>query len=65
MNIQPSVVEAGFDVRVPPVAEMGAFMNKRIAEEWAPKSRNMSYYVSVGSVTFVPDSVEPSTESTW
>ncbi|BBN14399.1 aminoacylase [Marchantia polymorpha subsp. ruderalis] len=51
MNIQPSVVEAGFDVRVPPVAEMGAFMNKRIAEEWAPKSRNMSYYFTVKTET--------------
>ncbi|KAL2621255.1 hypothetical protein R1flu_001460 [Riccia fluitans] len=47
MNIQPSFVEAGFDLRIPPVKEMGHFMNKIIEEEWAPKGRNMSCYFKV------------------
>ncbi|KAL3680812.1 hypothetical protein R1sor_023768 [Riccia sorocarpa] len=51
MNIQPSVVEAGFDVRVPPVEGLGPFLTKRIAEEWAPKSRNMTFYFKVKTET--------------
>ncbi|EFJ33193.1 hypothetical protein SELMODRAFT_406809 [Selaginella moellendorffii] len=42
MNLQPSEAEAGFDVRMPPFADPVA-MEKRIAEEWAPASRNMTY----------------------
>ncbi|XP_010028870.2 aminoacylase-1 [Eucalyptus grandis] len=42
MNLQPSEAEAGFDVRVPPTADPKALMT-RIAEEWAPISRNMTF----------------------
>ncbi|KAL2928287.1 Aminoacylase-1 [Bienertia sinuspersici] len=42
MNLQPSEAEAGFDIRVPPTADQEA-IEKRIAEEWAPASRNMTY----------------------
>ncbi|KAL3693749.1 hypothetical protein R1sor_007400 [Riccia sorocarpa] len=51
MNIQPSVVEAGFDVRIPPSKEMAALMKKRVVEEWAPKNRNMSFYFTSQSET--------------
>lgn len=44
MNLQPSEAEAGFDVRVPPIADPEA-LERRIAEEWAPISRNMTYEV--------------------
>ncbi|XP_021846887.1 uncharacterized protein [Spinacia oleracea] len=42
MNLQPSEAEAGFDIRVPPTADQEALL-KRIAEEWAPASRNMTF----------------------
>ncbi|XP_059654114.1 uncharacterized protein LOC132300869 isoform X2 [Cornus florida] len=42
MNLQPSEAEAGFDIRVPPTADE-ASLERRIAEEWAPVSRNMSF----------------------
>ncbi|XP_014490965.1 aminoacylase-1 isoform X1 [Vigna radiata var. radiata] len=42
MNLQPSEAEAGFDVRVPPTADPES-LERRIAEEWAPSSRNMSF----------------------
>ncbi|GMJ03427.1 aquaporin interactor [Hibiscus trionum] len=42
MNLQPSEAEAGFDIRVPPTADIESF-EKRIAEEWAPASRNMTF----------------------
>ncbi|KAI6693635.1 hypothetical protein NL676_021345 [Syzygium grande] len=42
MNLQPSEAEAGFDVRIPPTADPKALM-KRLAEEWAPITRNMTY----------------------
>ncbi|GAB2267699.1 hypothetical protein Dimus_002682 [Dionaea muscipula] len=44
MNMQPSEAEAGFDVRLPPTADPDLF-KKRIAEEWAPASRNMTYQI--------------------
>lgn len=44
MNMQPSEAEAGFDVRMPPTADPDV-MKKRIAEEWAPASRNMTYQI--------------------
>ena len=44
MNLQPSEAEAGFDIRVPPTADP-AYLERRIAEEWAPASRNMTYEV--------------------
>lgn len=42
MNLQPSEAEAGFDIRVPPTADPES-LETRIAEEWAPSSRNMSF----------------------
>ncbi|KMT01591.1 hypothetical protein BVRB_9g215870 [Beta vulgaris subsp. vulgaris] len=42
MNLQPSEAEAGFDIRVPPTANLES-LEKRIAEEWAPASRNMTF----------------------
>lgn len=42
MNLQPSEAKAGFDIRVPPTADSAA-LESRIAEEWAPASRNMSF----------------------
>ncbi|CAO2814794.1 unnamed protein product [Amaranthus hypochondriacus] len=42
MNLQPSEAEAGFDIRVPPTADQDG-LEKRIAEEWAPASRNMTF----------------------
>ncbi|EXB40434.1 hypothetical protein L484_013737 [Morus notabilis] len=42
MNLQPSEAEAGFDVRVSPNADPKS-LEKRIAEEWAPASRNMAF----------------------
>lgn len=44
MNLQPSEAEAGFDIRVPPIADPES-LEKRIAEEWAPASRNMTVQV--------------------
>ncbi|XP_050364704.1 uncharacterized protein LOC126783302 isoform X1 [Argentina anserina] len=42
MNLQPSEAEAGFDIRVPPTADQES-LEKRIVEEWAPTSRNMTF----------------------
>ncbi|KAL8098724.1 hypothetical protein AgCh_031460 [Apium graveolens] len=42
MNLQPSEAEAAFDIRVPPTADQ-ASLERRIAEEWAPTSRNMTF----------------------
>ncbi|XP_062081503.1 uncharacterized protein LOC133787035 [Humulus lupulus] len=42
MNLQPSEAEAGFDVRVPPNADPES-LERRIAQEWAPASRNMTF----------------------
>ncbi|KAK1307091.1 hypothetical protein QJS10_CPA10g00071 [Acorus calamus] len=42
MNLQPSEAEAGFDIRIPPNADPVA-LERRIAEEWAPASRNMTF----------------------
>ncbi|XP_022140673.1 aminoacylase-1 [Momordica charantia] len=42
MNLQPSEAEAGFDVRLPPTANPES-LERRIAEEWAPVSRNMTF----------------------
>ncbi|XP_031490484.1 uncharacterized protein LOC116257676 [Nymphaea colorata] len=42
MNLQPSEAEAGFDVRLPPMADP-ELLRKRIAYEWAPSTKNMTY----------------------
>lgn len=44
MNLQPSEAEAGFDIRVPPTADAES-LERRIVEEWAPASRNMTFEV--------------------
>lgn len=44
MNLQPSEALAGFDIRVPPTAD-SASLERRIAEEWVPASRNMTFEV--------------------
>lgn len=46
MNLQPSEAEAGFDIRIPPTADPDA-LERRIAEEWAPASRNMTFEVII------------------
>ncbi|XP_052205210.1 uncharacterized protein LOC127810032 isoform X2 [Diospyros lotus] len=48
MNIQPSEAEAGFDVRLPPTADSD-LLKKRIADEWAPATRNMTYEAVEGA----------------
>lgn len=45
MNMQPSEAEAGFDARLPPTVDPD-LIRRRIAEEWAPAIRNMSYEVN-------------------
>ncbi|KAE8008264.1 hypothetical protein FH972_004793 [Carpinus fangiana] len=42
MNVQPSEAQAGFDIRVPPTADPES-LERRISEEWAPASRNMTF----------------------
>lgn len=41
MNLQPSEAEAGFDMRLPPIVDTDA-LQKRMDEEWAPASRNVT-----------------------
>ncbi|KAH6785759.1 hypothetical protein C2S51_038214 [Perilla frutescens var. frutescens] len=45
MNLQPSEAAAGFDIRLPPTADPDQ-MRRRIAEEWAPVWRNMTYEIT-------------------
>ncbi|XP_057973541.1 uncharacterized protein LOC131161641 [Malania oleifera] len=45
MNMQPSEAEAGFDVRLPPTADPD-LLKRRIEEEWAPATRNMTYQIT-------------------
>lgn len=42
MNLQPSEAEVGLDIRVPPTADPES-LEKRIAEEWASASRNITF----------------------
>ncbi|MFS7941548.1 putative N-acyl-aliphatic-L-amino acid amidohydrolase [Helianthus anomalus] len=44
MNVQPSEAEAGYNIRLPPTADPD-LLKKRIADEWAPATRNMSYRI--------------------
>ncbi|CAA0837000.1 Peptidase M20/M25/M40 family protein [Striga hermonthica] len=48
MNLQPSEAQAGFDIRVPPTADVPS-LETRIAEEWAPANRNMTFEFKVKS----------------
>lgn len=52
MNLQPSEAQAGFDIRVPPIADQ-ASMERRIAEEWAPASRNMTFEVNYWACFYI------------
>ncbi|MCL7029272.1 hypothetical protein MKW94_014036 [Papaver nudicaule] len=45
MNMQPSEAEAGFNIRIPPMADP-ELLRKRIADEWAPHYRNMSFVLT-------------------
>ena len=49
MNLQPSEAQAGFDIRVPPTADPES-LERRIAEEWAPASHNMTFEVILHSL---------------
>ena len=49
MNLQPSEAQAGFDIRVPPTADPES-LERRIAEEWAPASCNMTFEVVLNSL---------------
>lgn len=44
MNMQPSEAEAGFDLRLTPTADPD-ILRKRIADEWAPATRNMTFEI--------------------
>ncbi|KAG2709046.1 hypothetical protein I3760_05G220800 [Carya illinoinensis] len=54
MNMQPSEAEAGFNIRLPPVADP-ELVRRRIAEEWAPARRNMTYQVTWRRMTLDED----------
>ncbi|WCJ44622.1 Peptidase M20/M25/M40 family protein [Euphorbia peplus] len=45
MNMQPSEAEAGYNVRLTPTTDPDLF-RKKIAEEWAPAVRNMTYKIT-------------------
>ncbi|PQQ11641.1 aminoacylase-1 isoform X2 [Prunus yedoensis var. nudiflora] len=57
MNLQPSEAEAGFDIRIPPTADQES-LERRIAEEWAPSSRNMTFMFKQ-KVSVLDDSGRP------
>eukprot|EP00257_Ricinus_communis_P013949 XP_015571513.1 aminoacylase-1 [Ricinus communis] len=44
MNMQPSEAEAGFNIRLTPTTDTD-LLKKKIAEEWAPAVRNMTYEI--------------------
>ncbi|ONK71687.1 uncharacterized protein A4U43_C04F11310 [Asparagus officinalis] len=51
MNMQPSEAKAGFDIRIPPTEDPD-LLKKRIDEEWAPATRNLTYQlIQQGSIT--------------
>ncbi|XP_043714367.1 aminoacylase-1-like [Telopea speciosissima] len=54
MNMQPSEAEAGFDIRIPPTVDE-KLVEKRIEEEWAPSSRNMTFEFIRRKVPVLPD----------
>ncbi|CAK8537269.1 unnamed protein product [Lathyrus sativus] len=45
MNVQPSEAEAGFDLRLTPTTDPEE-MKRRIAAEWAPSVRNVSFEIT-------------------
>jgi aminoacylase len=44
MNLQPSEAEVGLDIRMPPNVHTEA-LERRLVEEWAPPSRNLTFEV--------------------
>ncbi|XP_043714449.1 aminoacylase-1-like [Telopea speciosissima] len=59
MNMQPSEAEAGFDIRIPPTVDE-KLVEKRIEEEWAPSSRNMTFeFIRKVPVLPVTDGFKP------
>ena len=44
MNLQPSEAEVGIDIRIPPSVHTEA-LERRLVEEWAPPSRNLTFEV--------------------
>ncbi|CAM6081651.1 unnamed protein product [Calypogeia fissa] len=44
MNIQPAGSEAGFDIQVPLYAEVAKALERKIAEEWTPSSRSLTFW---------------------
>lgn len=46
MNMQPSEAEAGYDLRLPPMADPDV-IKTRISQEWAPSIRSMTYTVNM------------------
>ena len=44
MNLQPSEAEIGLDIRIPPSAHVEA-LERRLVEEWAPPSHNLTFEV--------------------
>jgi len=44
MNLQPSEAEVGLDIRILPSAHVEA-LERRLVEEWAPSSRNLTFEV--------------------
>ncbi|XP_039805544.1 aminoacylase-1-like isoform X2 [Panicum virgatum] len=42
MNMQPSEAEVGFDLRLPPTADIEQ-IKRRVKEEWAPAHKNLTY----------------------
>ena len=46
MNMQPSEAEVGFDLRLPPTADIEQ-IKQRVKEEWAPAHKNLTYEVKI------------------
>ncbi|KAJ7942614.1 aminoacylase-1 [Quillaja saponaria] len=61
MNLKPSEAEAGFDIRIPPIADSES-LERRIIEEWAPASRNMTYSLNKSGKPILPTT---DTSSAW
>ncbi|KAF7813408.1 aminoacylase-1 isoform X1 [Senna tora] len=57
----PLEAEAGFDIGVPPTADPES-LEKRIAEKWAPASRNMTFSVILNKVYAIVATVESKKE---
>jgi amidohydrolase/aminoacylase len=63
MNMQPSEAEVGFDLRLPPTADIEQ-IKRRLKEEWAPAHKNLTYEVTISLAViriteYKPNSVLP------